>query len=188
MSDQYTHYLTTDEAAQVLNVSRRTLSRYKADNKITPIRVNNKDMYSPNDLARFAAKSETEVDKLRKQHLFNSARIVELEARIAFLESVIGVGTKSDTLNIKDVDVTAMSNVLHYLCHLPISRWDIDRVERLSADTGRLSDRLIKKLGASLKTALELAYLHASSSSEARAKIASAVSKSQLDRVTSVLD
>lgn len=187
MSDHYVHYLTTSETARALGVSRRTLARYKSNHKITPIRVNNKDMYSPDEVARFNASAESIVDKLHKQHLFNSARIVELEARIALLESALGLNTKRTQVNISDVDVTSMSNTLHYLCRLPLERWDIQTVEDLSGDTARLSDRLVKKLGNQLKTALELAYIHATRSGDARAKIAEAVSKVQLDRVTSVL-
>lgn len=187
MSDQYVHYLTTDETAQALGVSRRTVARYKSLHKITPIKLNNKDMYSSDEIARFGAYSESEVDKLKKQHMFNSVRIVELEARLAFLESMLNIKSTQDKLNIADVNVDDIKNTLHYLCRLRLDKWSTAKVEDLSKDVGRMSDRLIKKVGADTKTALEMAYLFASKSTDSRACIAAAMSKTQLDRVISVL-
>lgn len=188
MSNQYVHYLTTDETAQVLGVSRRTVARYKSLHKITPIKVNNKDMYSSDEIARFGASSESEIDRLRKQHMFNSARIVELEARLAFLESILNIRSDESKLNIADVNVKEIKNTLHYLCRLKIEKWSISKVEDLSKDIGRMSDRLVKKIGTDAKTALEMAYLFSANSKDSRACIATAMAKAQLDRVISALD
>lgn len=187
MSEQYVHYLTTEETAQALGVSRRTLARYKSIHKITPISVNNKDMYSTDEIARFSAGSDSKGDKLLRQHLFNSARIVELEARVAFLESMMNVSSKKKLLNVGDVDVESVKNTLHYLCNQPIDRWETPRVEDLSNDIARMSNRLLKKLGSKCQVALELGYIAATSSDHPRAKIASVITKIQLDRVKSVL-
>jgi uncharacterized UBP type Zn finger protein len=187
MSGQSIHYLTSTEAAQVLGVSRRTLARYKATNKITPIRVNNKDMYSTDDLARFNADAESKLDQLTKQHMFNSARIVELEARLALLESMLSVSSTKELLNIGDVDVESLHNTLYFLCREPLERWTVSRAEDLARDVARMSDRLIRKLGEQCKVALELGYLCSSSSDDVRAPIAAAFTKAQLDRVTTVL-
>jgi predicted site-specific integrase-resolvase len=188
MSEQYVHYLTTDETAQALGVSRRTLARYKSTHKITPINVNNKDMYSTDEIARFSANAETKSAKLIKQHLFNSARIVELEARVALLESALNLSSNKKLLNIGDVDVESISNTLQFLCNQPISGWDVQRVEDLSNDIARMGDRLIKKLGKRCQIALEVAYSIATSSKDLRAPVARAITKVQLDRVKTVLD
>lgn len=187
MSEQYVHYLTTEETAQALGVSRRTLARYKSDYKITPISVNNKDMYSTDEVARFSATSSTQFDKLLKQHLFNSARIVELEARVALLESMLNVSSGKSLLNIGDVDIESISNTLHFLCTRPIDTWEMQGVEDLSNDIARMGDRLIKKLGERCQVALEVAYAVAVSSKDVRAPVAKTLAKIQLDRVKTVL-
>ena len=187
MSEQYAHYLTTEETAQALGVSRRTLARYKSTHKITPISVNNKDMYSAGEIARFSAGSDSKADKLLRQHLFNSARIVELEARVAFLESMMNVSSKKSLLKIGDVDVESIKNTLHYLCERSLDKWDISDVEDLSNDVARMSNRLIKKLGQKCQVALEIAYIAATSSKHPRAKVATMLTKIQLDRVKTVL-
>jgi hypothetical protein len=187
MFEQYVHYLTTEETAQALGVSRRTLARYKSTDKITPIRVNNKDMYSTDEIARFGARSTSKADRLLKQHLFNSARIVELEARMAYLESILNLSSKKELLKVGDVDAESIHNTLHYLCEQPLDEWEVQRVEDLSNDVARMSGRLIKKLGPRCQVALELGYLCASSSKEPRAKIASVMAAIQLDRVKRVL-
>ena len=187
MSGLRTQYLTTDEAARALGVSRRTLARYKSDHRITPVRADGKDLYSLDELARFNASSETPLDKLTKQHLFNSARIVELEARLNLLESMLGISAKRTLLKISDVDVKGIQNTLEYLCGLSVEQWTTDKVEDLANDVSRMGDRLIKKIGKAAKIALELGYIHASSSSEPRAKIAEALARQQLDRVMRAL-
>jgi predicted site-specific integrase-resolvase len=187
MSEQYVHYLTTEETAQALGVSRRTLARYKSNYKITPISVNNKDMYSTDEIARFKAGSASQSDKILKQHLFNSARIVELEARVALLESLLNTSSSKILLNIGDVDVESLSNTLQFLCTRSIDTWELQGVEDLSNDVARMGDRLIKKLGKRCQVALEVAYTVAASSKDMRAPVASALAKIQLDRVKTVL-
>lgn len=182
MSNQYAHYLSTEEAAQALGVSRRTLARYKSTGRVTPLRVNNKDMYSTDDIARFSATSESDVDKLRRQHLFNSARIVELEARLSFLESVVGLKSAQPLLNIGDVDLNSVRNTLHYLTTLAPERWDTQKVEDLCNDLARMSPRLLKKVADKAVPALELAYIHAAASTDTRAQIAVAMCGAQLAR------
>lgn len=188
MSEQYVHYLTSEETAQALGVSRRTLARYKSTDKITPISVNNKDMYSTDEIARFSTSSSSKIDKLTKQHLFNSARIVELESRVALLESILNLSSKRELLKIGDVDVGSIRNTLHYLCNQPLDKWGVQQVEDLSNDVARMSDRLIKKLGMKCQVALELGYLCATASTDPRASIAAAMIKVQLERVRCVLD
>ena len=144
-------------------------------------------MYSTDEIARFKASADTQSSKLLKQHLFNSARIVELEARVALLESMLNISSGKSLLNIGDVDVESISNTLEFLCTRPIDTWDLQVVEDLSNDVARMGNRLIKKLGERCRVALEVAYTIAASSKDVRAPVASTLAKIQLDRVKTVL-
>jgi hypothetical protein len=157
LSEDYAHYLTTEEASQALSVSRRTLVRYKSLGKITPIRVNNKDMYAPEELARFSACAESDVDVLRKQHLYNSERLVQLEARVALLESMFQL-RQEEKLSSKDVNLPEITRALSALCRKRLDLWDIATIEDLVTDLGRLSDKLLRKLSPA-RTALQIALL-----------------------------
>ena len=160
MSENYEYYLTSLEAAQVLGVSRRTLARYKSHAKITPITVNNKDLYAPDEVARFSARASSEVDKLKKQHAYNSARLVDMDVRLSSVEALINVRTVQ-RLSAKDVKFKDLYAALDRVCRRESKQWTIVNIDELIKDVARLDDSLLKRLGETVVTALELAALHA---------------------------
>lgn len=163
MSDLCDYYLTTTEAAQVLNVTRRTLARYKAQGKIAPIRSKNKDLYAPEELARFSASAESDVDKLRKQHVYNSARINELEMRLAAIESMLELSKPAQQLTLADVDVEQLRKALDALCKQRLSLWDMTTAEDTLRDLARLAPDVLKALGDVVPMSLDILTLYVQS-------------------------
>ena len=170
MSENYEYYLTSQEVMQILGVSRRTLARYKSQAKITPITVNNKDLYPPDEVARFSASASSEVDKLKKQHAYNSTRLVDLEVRLSSIEALIDVRTVQK-LNAKDVKYKDLYSALDEICRQESTQWTIISIDELIKDVSRLDDSLLKRLGETIVTALELAALHATRLKEQRSML-----------------
>jgi hypothetical protein len=187
LSENYDHYLTTQETAQVLGVGRRTLARYKSQDKITPITINNKDLYAPEEVARFNASADSVVDKLRKQHAYNSARLAELEVRLASMEALLDVRSVQKVSH-KDVKYKDLHNALDDVCRKGASGWNMHSIEDLLRDVSRLDDRLLRKLGKTVVTALELASLHASRLDEQRSMLLVCRAERLLEHVTCVQD
>lgn len=187
MSEKYEYYLTSQEAAQVLGVSRRTLARYKSQAKIAPITVNNKDLYPPSEVARFSAKASSKLDKVKKQHAYNSSRLVDLELRVASLETLLNMRTV-EKLSAKDVNFKDLYSALDTVCRKPSSEWTIAGVDDLIKDVSRLDDRLLKRLGDTVKIALELASLQAVNLKDQRSMLLACRAELLLGHVKSLLD
>lgn len=185
MSKNYEHYLTTHETAQVLGVSRRTLARYKSQNKITPITLNNKDLYAPEEVSRFSASASSAVDKLKKQHAYNSARLVELELRLASVEALLDIRAVQK-ISSKDLKFKDLYSALDAVCRRVPADWTILNIEELLRDIARLDDRLLRRLGETVVTALQLASLHALRLSEQRSVLLSCRAERLLEHVTAV--
>lgn len=168
MSDLCDYYLTTTEAAQVLNVTRRTLARYKAQGKIAPVKGKNKDLYAPEELARFSASAESDVDKLRKQHVYNSARINELEMRLSAIESMLSLSSNERLLTADDVNVDELRDALERLCRQRLSRWDMLTVDDTLRDLSALAPDVLKSLGDVVGTTLDILVLYVQSQNTPR--------------------
>jgi uncharacterized coiled-coil protein SlyX len=163
LSDLCDYYLTTTEAAQVLNVTRRTLARYKAQGKIAPIKGKNKDLYAPEELARFSASAESDVDKLRKQNVYNSARINELEMRLAAIESMLELSKPTQQLTSSDVDTAQLRKALDALCKQRLSLWDMTTAEDTLRDLALLAPDVIRALGDVVPMILDILTLYVQS-------------------------
>jgi hypothetical protein len=156
---------------QVLKVSRRTLARYKADGKITPVTVNNKDLYSPEDLAHFSAAVEATQDKLSRQTSYNSHRISQLELRISALEALLDI-TPRVKLSLSDVDLDELRSALVKLCQQGNPLWTIELVSDLLGDISRMGDDVLDALGESLvATCVSTAMVHAKRLKHSRSQL-----------------
>jgi hypothetical protein len=146
---------------QALNVSRRTLARYKSTGKLTPITLNNKDLYAPKDIAHFSAQAESTQDKLTRQTHYNSHRVSQLELRISVLEALLDI-TPVTKLRLMDVDIDKLRVTLVKLCTMEGRDWSIDLVENLLGDISRMGEDVIDTLGTELiTTCIASAIIHA---------------------------
>lgn len=134
---------------QVLKVSRRTLARYKADGKLTPITVKNKDLYSPEALAHFSATADTVQERLSRQTSYNSHRVSQLELRVSALEALLDI-TPYNKLGLSDVSVDELRAELVKLCCQDSSQWSIELVSTLLEDISRMGQDVLDALGSEL--------------------------------------
>tara|TARA_B100000214_G_scaffold358953_1_gene319918 strand:+ start:5648 stop:6208 length:561 start_codon:yes stop_codon:yes gene_type:complete len=146
-NNSLSHYLTTKEVSQVLDVSMSTLYRYISDKKLIPIKVKGRNLFNPEDVAHFNAKAEKLIDKLSKKTTFNSHRITELELRLNNLENLLKISSQN-RIHPSDVNVKDLRIVLQNILSKKV--WNINTIEDVLKDIARFSVELVNKLGRAL--------------------------------------
>ncbi len=168
-NNSFSNYLSTKEVSQVLDISYRTLTRYIAQKKLIPQKIKGKNFFNPEDIAHFSAKSEKEIDKIKKQTSYNSHRITELEHRLTTLESLLKIGSPIKYTQ-EDVNVDALRSALKDMLSKKI--WTIKDIENVLSDFSKFSNSLVAHIGSSLcKDVLYRCILQARLSNHERSEL-----------------